>query len=1231
MKKYVKKILAFTLAFIMVFTSGISGKTANLYAGVNRQNEAVSTEETAEENVYTEDSQEPPDVAEEDASDETATQEEVTQETSEENADRKEAGSEQTATRTEYTFEDQNVKVTATLSRADAVPDQAKLAVTEVTKKTKGYDYEAYLEALGNADKNRNASYNDENTLLYDIAFISNDSKGRRIEVEPAAGTVKVDIEFKADQLKTELGAKSPAQVSVRHLPLKKELRDKYALTKNATSLSAEDIDVENVKAPKVRLGGEEKVSFTTGDFSVYAFSVIKKNIAVAEEKKEAPEFIYEDDKIKVEAVPTEADAVPENAKLVVTPVTKKTEGYNYEAYMKALNEEKADEGEKYTSENTLLYDIAFMANKTDDQGNEIPGAMEEIQPQSGKVKIKVNFKKDQLSEKLGADSEDAVQLIHLPLKEKALTGCDSTAEATNIKASDVQVEDVDASVSVGKTESTEFVADTFSVWAWNNGAQSTITIPEIEGTFGPGAPQYEINGTFGELANFGVVGFSEIVQNDHLHSNFATKNYVLDSAAGFGMRESKNGVTNTHKEIYYIGESITGNQGSTNMEIHVPNTLLVLGHDLGQSGELTISANDTVYDISVGGKNIHITSGAPAATQQGGSYEATSIRQEPAGSHYVDLDAMKEKAEALSKKLSDRTASQVTVTPEESNVLIVEREAATLGCMNFNASDFEGKTLKIDESGVNDRTHLLIINIDAAGADSITLPQLELSNVGDQVYNGEVVKWTDGNVVVNVIDSTDPDGLYKGTVKTAAGLFQASILAPDAELIVDASVNGQVFADRVVLNMELHRDSITFTNEIPSVGGLRVAKTMNGSSNINGNYNFKLEGLNYNGHQAPMPGGSTDNTKTMPAEADGLVTFGFIDFDENEFNAGVRDYRYKVSEVIPGEAQDIGDGYKLSGDVAYDANEYIIEVHTKRSSSGGIGIRGYTVYKADGTTVIAEMTYDEGKSGVVTFDNKTLDNESKVVLKAKKAFNSDEWPENGFTFKLEKVGYDNGDGNIQTADHIMPPFNWQMDPSNPYNYYKSEQTVTSTNKTVSFPELTLQNEGTYYYTIREIVDGAGPNDETFVKDGITYDVSKHQVKITVKTVNGKKISTVKYDGKNSLTIANSVKEQTGKLVITKSIDGYNVTEEELNGGITFIVKTPDGKYLDADGNVVEEETSITLGSFTKGEDGLYTLTFDKVAPGKYTVEENNSEVPGYHLTNESSTSGETTLAADDE
>lgn len=78
------------------------------------------------------------------------------------------------------------------------------------------------------------------------------------------------------------------------------------------------------------------------------------------EEVRERRIYSYEDDYVEVTAILQRADAVPDDAILVVTPVVQDSEGYNYDAYMDALND-ASDESKEYTSENTLLYDIAFM------------------------------------------------------------------------------------------------------------------------------------------------------------------------------------------------------------------------------------------------------------------------------------------------------------------------------------------------------------------------------------------------------------------------------------------------------------------------------------------------------------------------------------------------------------------------------------------------------------------------------------------------------------------------------------------------------------------------------------------------------------------------------------------------------------------------------------------------------------------------------------------------------
>ena len=92
--------------------------------------------------------------------------------------------------------------------------------------------------------------------------------------------------------------------------------------------------------------------------------------------------------------------------------------------------------------------------------------------------------------------------------------------------------------------------------------------------------------------------------------------------------------------------------------------------------------------------------------------------------------------------------------------------------------------------------------------------------------------------------------------------------------------------------------------------------------------------------------------------------------------------------------------------------------------------------------------------------------------------------------------------------------------------------------------------------------------------------------------------------------------DETGTLVITKTIDAANITKEEYEGALTFTVKTGNDKYLDAQGNICDDEQILTLKDFDYDDAAdIYTLTFNDVAAGIYIVSETNTEIEGYDLT----------------
>ena len=74
-------------------------------------------------------------------------------------------------------------------------------------------------------------------------------------------------------------------------------------------------------------------------------------------------------------------------------------------------------------------------------------------------------------------------------------------------------------------------------------------------------------------------------------------------------------------------------------------------------------------------------------------------------------------------------------------------------------------------------------MNVDAEGADDITLPQLDV----DGINHAEYAHWTDKGVIYNLTDSKSEDSQYHGRVGTA-GATSSVILAPEAD--VDASQN---------------------------------------------------------------------------------------------------------------------------------------------------------------------------------------------------------------------------------------------------------------------------------------------------------------------------------------------------------------------------------------------------------------------------------------------------------
>ena len=305
------------------------------------------------------------------------------------------------------------------------------------------------------------------------------------------------------------------------------------------TADTTEDEETEPAKTTEPTVTDSTAASSTSSDSSVESTSstsesssdeVLSEDEQIDKAREDATKrtYSYDDANISVNAVLDDPKAIPDNAEFRVTPITQNTIGYNYNAYMNALNDDAAassdsDTEKKYTDENTLLYDMAFIY-KIDVQNDDGTTSQKEVevQPAEGAVKMSVDFKKNQLTDDLSAESDSDIEIKHLPLTDSVRESTDTTADATNIAASDVKVEDVkNADVSVD-SQTAEFKADSFSVFSFNTNQPSDTycwNYKENEGTtFSYGEVLNKINAN-DNTTNYAIYANS-LTSAQHLEGN---------------------------------------------------------------------------------------------------------------------------------------------------------------------------------------------------------------------------------------------------------------------------------------------------------------------------------------------------------------------------------------------------------------------------------------------------------------------------------------------------------------------------------------------------------------------------------------------------------------------------------------------------------------------------------------------------------------------------------------
>ena len=242
----------------------------------------------------------------------------------------------------------------------------------------------------------------------------------------------------------------------------------------------------------------------------------------VYEEVNTQDKFVCSVNGMTVTVTLSKPEEFPKGIELNVTPLDRFTSGYNYDAYMDALNANAEaiaeaagkEEAIEYDESNTILFDIAFLLDEV------------EYEPKEGTVSVSVSFDDSQLSSEMETENEEDVSVLHLPIKDNAKEGYTSTSEATDITSGDIDVDVLtESDVSLGEdADVISFTTSSFSVYGTvisNNGKtwDGSNSFSAKDAVEMLGESTY-----FGAVANEYYGGGEQYQQGQHSEANIAVK-----------------------------------------------------------------------------------------------------------------------------------------------------------------------------------------------------------------------------------------------------------------------------------------------------------------------------------------------------------------------------------------------------------------------------------------------------------------------------------------------------------------------------------------------------------------------------------------------------------------------------------------------------------------------------------------------------------------------------------
>lgn len=316
-------------------------------------------------------------------------------------------------------------------------------------------------------------------------------------------------------------------------------------------------------------------------------------------------------------------------------------------------------------------------------------------------------------------------------------------------------------------------------------------------------SPFYVTN-PLGIAGNFHLVGFSSVTTGTHTNGNILTD--TLRYQSNFG--------TNGVKEVSYIRRVEFLSGGGFSSTYSSTDSLLVVGTGV----QVGTTDNGNAWTLDGRKVDAPMRSGNPASLMQ----DSNTLK-------YIDLQAVHDQTVRINQTLStyenrlDKVIEQTDGQRTFIQKVILSDPAGVNVCNITDAHAFEKGTSIECKDFDSQRPGLLILNVDLAGVVEFLLPGTEILYSDEtSAPHKEVTEWQPGNVLWNLYDSSDPEGLYRGRVRNERAVA-AHILAPEADVTLRANLNGTVIAKSIDVQAESHRTDLTMFSVDPGGNTLDI------------------------------------------------------------------------------------------------------------------------------------------------------------------------------------------------------------------------------------------------------------------------------------------------------------------------------------------------------------------------------------------------------------------------